>query len=234
MARGLQHRTPAHPDILAQNKEPPHMKKLQRGFTLIELMIVVAIIGILAAIAIPNFIRFQARSKQSEAKSNMKSVFTGEKSYYGEHDAFTGAIGSIGFAPERGNRYAYYVGGVANCQVRTAAALAAPTVTEDCVEVDKYKYQQAASKPAYVAGGAVTFTPAAGATAPTGTLYQPAATVCPACEFSSQAVGNIDNDSALDSWFISSATADVVAGTCNELARVSAGEPYNHSNDVGC
>ena len=46
----------------------------KRGFTLIELMIVVAIIGILAAIAIPNFIKFQAKSKQSEAKTNLKAI----------------------------------------------------------------------------------------------------------------------------------------------------------------
>ncbi|WP_414645174.1 type IV pilin protein, partial [Candidatus Deferrimicrobium sp.] len=51
-------------------------KKGKKGFTLIELMIVVAIIGILAAIAIPNFLRFQAKSKQSEAKTNLGGIFT--------------------------------------------------------------------------------------------------------------------------------------------------------------
>ena len=53
----------------------------KKGFTLIELMIVVAIIGILAAIAIPNFLKFQAKSKQSEAKTNLGAIFTGQISY---------------------------------------------------------------------------------------------------------------------------------------------------------
>ena len=45
-------------------------------------MIVVAIIGILAAIAIPNFLRFQAKSKQSEAKTNLGGIFTAETAYF--------------------------------------------------------------------------------------------------------------------------------------------------------
>jgi type IV pilus assembly protein PilA len=54
------------------------MKKAQ-GFTLIELMIVVAIIGILAAIAIPNFMRYQLRSKASERKTNVTAIFKSEE-----------------------------------------------------------------------------------------------------------------------------------------------------------
>jgi len=61
-----------------------HNLKKREGFTLIELMIVVAIIGILAAIAIPNFIKFQLRSKAGEAKVNLAGIRTAEESYFAE------------------------------------------------------------------------------------------------------------------------------------------------------
>jgi len=81
------------------------MKKLAKGFTLIELMIVVAIIGILAAIAIPNFLKFQARARQSEAKANLKSIFTAAKSVFAEKGSLN--CGFCGWSPEKGNRYTY-------------------------------------------------------------------------------------------------------------------------------
>jgi type IV pilus assembly protein PilA len=58
------------------------------GFTLIELMIVVAIIGILAAIAIPNFIRFQLKAKSSEGKTNLAAIRTAEESYFAEYGSY--------------------------------------------------------------------------------------------------------------------------------------------------
>jgi len=58
------------------------------GFTLIELMIVVAIIGILAAIAIPNFLRFQLKARSSEGKTNLAAIRTAEESFFAEYGLY--------------------------------------------------------------------------------------------------------------------------------------------------
>ncbi len=60
----------------------------QDGFTLVELMIVVALIGILASIAVPQFRRYQMVSKRSEAFTNLKALATSQKSFFAEWGSF--------------------------------------------------------------------------------------------------------------------------------------------------
>jgi len=64
------------------------------GFTLIELMIVVVIIGILASMAIPRFMRTSVKAKQSEAKLNLKQIYTMENAYRQEKDTYFPSDGS--------------------------------------------------------------------------------------------------------------------------------------------
>ena len=85
--------------------------KSKHGFSLIELMIVVAIIGILSAIAVPNYQRFQARSKQSEAKSNLAAMYTAQKGFHAEWAIYFGDFRDIGYGPEGDLRYALSFGG---------------------------------------------------------------------------------------------------------------------------
>jgi type IV pilus assembly protein PilA len=65
---------------------------------------VISVIGMLAAIAIPNFIRFQARSKQSEAKMNLRAIYVASQSSPGA------TLSDIGFSPEPRRRYTYFYG----------------------------------------------------------------------------------------------------------------------------
>src|SRR3989442_10260582 len=95
--------------------------KGDRGFTLIELMIVVAIIGILAAIAIPNFMTYQAKARQSEAKVNLGGVFTTATSYFAENNTYSVPnANALGYMPAGNIRYNLWYGGIGSISVPVA------------------------------------------------------------------------------------------------------------------
>ena len=64
-------------------------KNGQKGFTLIELMIVVAIIGILAAIAIPQFVAYRQKGYDTQAKGELKSLYTACQAYFADSPTTT-------------------------------------------------------------------------------------------------------------------------------------------------
>lgn len=78
------------------------------GFSLVELMVVVAIIGILAAVAVPQFQKFTFKARMTEAKAGLTSLYTAEKAFYGEWSQYDTRYGVIGYAPE-GN-YSFNIG----------------------------------------------------------------------------------------------------------------------------
>ncbi len=102
-----------------------------KGFTLIELMIVVVIIGILAALAIPRFMRSTTKSKQSEAKQLLKQIYTMQRAFRQEFNTYTlngvtasaaapAAFATIGVDIMAASRYSYAM--VANATTFTCTA----------------------------------------------------------------------------------------------------------------
>lgn len=80
------------------------------GFSLIELLIVIAVIAFLSALSVPSLFRFLAKSKRSEAYMTLRSLYLSEKSYWAEHGSYTNKLqgpDSLGWKPEGTLQYTY-------------------------------------------------------------------------------------------------------------------------------
>ena len=101
-------------------------KDSQLGFTLVELMVVVAIIGLLSSVAIPNFKKYQSRSKISEAKLQLSAAYTAEQSFFSDFNFYYNCFPYMGFdpGPEISNRY-YAIGIDQTAMIATSAYISA-------------------------------------------------------------------------------------------------------------
>jgi type IV pilus assembly protein PilA len=204
------------------------------GFTLIELMIVVAIIGILAAIAIPNFQRFQARARQAEVSANLKSLFTGLRT---QQRRPANPIRASGFSPERGNRYSYHLDdGCAGGYEDRSMIDALGSNTDTCIGADNFKFQ---SFPPFFP--VVTVAGATWNARATGNGMGTSSGVFGTVEnwdFLAYGAGEVDNNTTdqADTWLISSSDGELsaVCPAVDPANRVAAGEPFNVLNDVSC
>jgi type IV pilus assembly protein PilA len=112
--------------------------KSKKGFTLVELMVVVAIIGVLTSVAIPNFRRYQAKSKTSEAKIQLAGIYSAQTTMQSDYDHFATCLLKAGFTAPVNNYYA--VG-------HSATANAANTLVRgeggDCPNGDTFQWAAA-------------------------------------------------------------------------------------------
>lgn len=110
------------------------------GFTIIELMIVVAIIGILASVAIPKYQDYVAKTKQSEAGEIMSAVYTNQIIYLSENGTYANSEAAMGMAMD-GARY-YSAVTFTNVTASTYTAAISANLDEDAT-LDKWEMTQA-------------------------------------------------------------------------------------------
>ncbi len=92
-------------------------KKDERGFTLIELMIVIAIIGILAAIAIPQFSAYRVRSFNSASQADLRNAATAQEAYFVDNQTYTATTATL-----TGSTYGLYLSANVSVTAMTATA----------------------------------------------------------------------------------------------------------------
>jgi type IV pilus assembly protein PilA len=76
-----------------------------------SLWLVIAVVGVLAAIAIPSFLGYESRARQSEAKNNLRAIYTAESAHFAEHGSYADSFEALEWRPSGGGRrYTYFLG----------------------------------------------------------------------------------------------------------------------------
>ena len=145
-----------------------------KGFSLPEIMIVVAIIGLLAAFAVPSYQRYVLKAKQAEAKANLSSLYQAMQSFSLEYVNYTTRFDAIGFRPEGSLNYvvgfyadtrppgAFLFPSTSTCIItRDVAGAGTPACSYPVTWTNAGPALQAGPFPAYAVAGANSFVAAA-------------------------------------------------------------------------
>jgi type IV pilus assembly protein PilA len=206
-------------------RTPDASMKRASGFGLVDVAIILAILGLLFVIAPALMMRDMIRSKQAEAKANLKAMLTAETAFHAEKERFSTLVDEIGFYPERNNRYAYFAGPGPSLQVRSGA-VAQQRQTDTGIEIDSFKFNDRTTVELMQINSAPTISPCGNV--PVVGLGGPGGTQ----GWTGAARGQIDADPTLDFWSIASFDRIGRGASCNDTGPNPAGEPMNETNDV--
>lgn len=163
-----------------------------------------------------------AASRAGEARANLKGLFTAQKAYFQEMSKYSTNANAVGFTPERGNRYTYFLAPRGQVQARASAALAFQTEIS-IISADQLAYPGITVPTSLKeAGCPLTFgenkdgEPVGLGVSGSGTEMH----------FTAYAIGNVDADPDFDCWSISSIDRKTKAGKT-----IPAGEPYHERSD---
>ncbi len=170
---------------LARSSQPAYAQRTVLAIiALVMPLVFIPVAGILAAIAIPNFIKYQARAKQVECRVNLMAALVGEESFRAEHDAYSTSPADVGFSPDSSRALYRFASEGPLSEVGVAPQRAGGRSTE---ELDRGL--------------------------PTGLRARLGVHgTCPDCSITIACVNDVDLDPTLDVWSISSEERQGPAG----------------------